>query len=493
MSTEQQEYSIANQEAAIAEYARNNGYEIIRTYADPGESGLTLNRRPGLQKLLADVVSHLAAYKKIIVLDVSRWGRFQDPDEAAHYEFICKSAGIGVIYCAETFHDQNTVYDYFSKVLKRTSAAEYSHELSIRSFDNARRVMKLGFKVGGPAPFAYRRMAVSADGRPKGVLGPGECKALMGDRVTLVHGPASEVKCVRSIFDMCLKRMSCSEIAHEVNRRGIRMAGREFKTETIRRILANRSYTGTQIWNKTTKRLDTHVRNNRPEEWLVKAGSFPPIVSEETFRRARVRLKQKQLWDDRELRDKLKALLARKGFLSQNLIRQTKGMPGSATYFYRFGPLHKIYRMVGYTPAPGTFERAIARGRTQRLRAGLIRQIEALFQDEVETFRLPRKHRQILRIAGHVLSINLCRSTQTAAHTSCWVLEPVLSENNNKTLLCRLNHTNDGFLDFHLLPRIDYLKQTMFTEKHNLLAQGKPLRGLETLVQALNRVRVKTA
>jgi hypothetical protein len=25
------------------------------------------------------------------VYDVSRWGRFQDPDEAAHYEFLCKA------------------------------------------------------------------------------------------------------------------------------------------------------------------------------------------------------------------------------------------------------------------------------------------------------------------------------------------------------------------------------------------------------------------
>jgi hypothetical protein len=31
----------------------------------------------------------------------SRWGRFQDADESAHYEFLCKSAGIPVHYCAE--------------------------------------------------------------------------------------------------------------------------------------------------------------------------------------------------------------------------------------------------------------------------------------------------------------------------------------------------------------------------------------------------------
>jgi hypothetical protein len=41
-------------------------------------------------------------------VDVSRWGRFQDPDESAHYEYLCKAAGIPVYVilqsekCSET-------------------------------------------------------------------------------------------------------------------------------------------------------------------------------------------------------------------------------------------------------------------------------------------------------------------------------------------------------------------------------------------------------
>jgi len=46
-------------------------------------------------------VSGHAAYKAILVYDVSRWGPFQDNDEAAHYEFLCKSTGVPVHYCAE--------------------------------------------------------------------------------------------------------------------------------------------------------------------------------------------------------------------------------------------------------------------------------------------------------------------------------------------------------------------------------------------------------
>ena len=48
MSTEGQQYSIANQQAAIREYAATHGFVIIRSYADPGKSGLRAENRAAL-------------------------------------------------------------------------------------------------------------------------------------------------------------------------------------------------------------------------------------------------------------------------------------------------------------------------------------------------------------------------------------------------------------------------------------------------------------
>ena len=42
MSTEHQKYSTDNQSAAIRKYADKRGFEIVRTYADEGKSGLRL-------------------------------------------------------------------------------------------------------------------------------------------------------------------------------------------------------------------------------------------------------------------------------------------------------------------------------------------------------------------------------------------------------------------------------------------------------------------
>src|SRR5208283_2718875 len=103
MSTEPQQYSILNQQAAIAEYAKNHGYEVVRTYADPARSGLDIKHRPGLQSLIDDALHGRADFQAVLVFDISRWGRFQDNDEAAYYEFLCKRAGIQVLYCAEPF------------------------------------------------------------------------------------------------------------------------------------------------------------------------------------------------------------------------------------------------------------------------------------------------------------------------------------------------------------------------------------------------------
>ena len=103
MSKEEQRYSFANQSAAIIKFAEENGFEVVRTYPDSGRTGIVVGRRKGLRQLLADVVATPRPFDAVLVYDVSRWGRYLDSDEAAHYEFICRAAGAPVHYCAEPF------------------------------------------------------------------------------------------------------------------------------------------------------------------------------------------------------------------------------------------------------------------------------------------------------------------------------------------------------------------------------------------------------
>jgi Resolvase, N terminal domain len=57
MSTEHQRYSTENQSDVIAQYAARCGFDIVRTYADHGKSGLRIEGRPALRQLLTDVES----------------------------------------------------------------------------------------------------------------------------------------------------------------------------------------------------------------------------------------------------------------------------------------------------------------------------------------------------------------------------------------------------------------------------------------------------
>lgn len=45
---------------------------------------------------MADVENKQVDSTSLLVYDVSRWGRFQDVDESAYYEYVLKRAGIRV-------------------------------------------------------------------------------------------------------------------------------------------------------------------------------------------------------------------------------------------------------------------------------------------------------------------------------------------------------------------------------------------------------------
>src|SRR5207244_3086457 len=151
MSTEHQKYSTENQGEAIQRYAVKCGIEIVNTYADEGKSGLRLDGRDALKRLLDDVQNGRANYEAILVYDISRWGRFQDADESAYYEYICRRAGIAVHYCAEQFENDGSPISTIVKGVKRAMAGEYSRELSTKVFAGQCRLIELGYRQGGPA------------------------------------------------------------------------------------------------------------------------------------------------------------------------------------------------------------------------------------------------------------------------------------------------------------------------------------------------------
>src|SRR5271165_1228826 len=214
MSTEHQQYSTENQADTMRRFAEARGMEVVRTYSDAARSGLNLEGREGLRELLRDVESGRADFTDILVYDVSRWGRFQDVDESAYYEYICKRANIRVHYCAEQFENDGSLPSSLLKTIKRTMAGETCRELSVKVFAGQCRLIELGFRQGGPAGYGLRRLLRDQHGNPKVILARGERKSLQTDRVILVPGPPEEVAVVREVYQRFIQdRQNELEIA----------------------------------------------------------------------------------------------------------------------------------------------------------------------------------------------------------------------------------------------------------------------------------------
>ena len=167
MSTEHQKYSTENQADAIRLYAAARSIDIVRTYADEGKSGLSIDGRDALKRLLEDVESKHVDFDIILVYDVSRWGRFQDADESAYYEYICRRSGISVHYCAEQFENDGSPVSTIVKGVKRAMAGEYSRELSAKVFTGQCRLIELGYRQGGSPGYGLRRNSSTNQGLPK--------------------------------------------------------------------------------------------------------------------------------------------------------------------------------------------------------------------------------------------------------------------------------------------------------------------------------------
>lgn len=488
MSTEHQQYSLQNQSAAIRGYAEAHGFEVTKTFSDSGRTGLILRNRPGLQELIRDVVSGAAAYKAVLVYDVSRWGRFQDTDESAHYEFLCRSAGVPVHYCAETFANDGSMPSLIMKALKRTMAGEYSRELGVRVLAGQSRLVRLGYKMGGMPGFGLRRMMISSSGQAKQPLALGEHKSLVTDRVVLVPGPASEIATIKKIYRMFLEdNLKVRKIACELNRQGVGyLRGSRWDYSKVSTVLSHPKYIGWSVFRQTTSSLHTPTVRMPRSEWVIKRNAFEPIVDETTFLAAQKLLAERTIQKtDEQLLDMLRRLLAEKGRLSLKLIMSSEYTPSPNVYRRHFGNMGNAYKLIGYDK-PESFGTTDMRRRIQAARNGIMAQIVSLSSRKVMVVSRGRKIRTRLRIRnGRAVSVIAARCFRPWHGRLRWDVAPNIRERRLVTLVARLNEDNASFMDFHLLP-MPPRKRIYIALDNEWLAHGIRLRNLSKFCECVS-------
>lgn len=291
---DKQENSVAIQRSHTQKFAKENQIEIIHEEADEGKSGLSA-QRPAFNRLFENLIINPKApmFQYVFVYDVSRWGRFQNQDESAFWEFLCQKHGKEVIYVSRGFpKEENALISHLQTSIERYMAAEYSRQLSEKVFYGCVKVSEQGYSAGGKAPYGMVRILLDESKQPIGILRPGEHKVISNQRVTFAPANDKTTEAVKTIFTLFLEeRLTIQKIADILNDQRITTPkGGSWNSQKIIRILANETYIGSRIYNKTWKRLKQKQRHNPRNEWIICENAFEPIIDKENFIEAKAKL-----------------------------------------------------------------------------------------------------------------------------------------------------------------------------------------------------------
>ncbi len=251
--------SLIHQKEFFARYAKRNGHELFRLYADEGITGTSLKKREEFKRLLRD--AELGLFDMVVVKDISRFAR--NTVDALQSIRKLKSMGINTLFLTanmDSMGDSEFVLTLFSAM-----AQEESNNLSKR--------VKWGKKINaekGRVPqrvFGYDRL----------------------DKFTLEINP-EEAKIVRKIFSLYNEQgLGCRTISMTLNRAGDKTKyGSDWNARGVRRVLVNPLYCGVLVNHKyeiedflTGKQVnipkEDHFYHQRPS-WA--------IVSPQVFQKA---------------------------------------------------------------------------------------------------------------------------------------------------------------------------------------------------------------
>ncbi|HCP5557290.1 TPA: recombinase family protein [Escherichia coli] len=495
MSTDHQQYSLHNQSEYIKDYAEKNNMEIAYTYDDAGKSGVSIVGRHSLQQLLSDVEQKKIDIQAVLFYDVSRFGRFQNSDEAAYYSFLFERNGVDLIYCSEPIPTKD--FPLESSVIlniKRSSAAYHSRNLSEKVFIGQVNLIKLGYHQGGMAGYGLRRLLVDENGIAKEILNFRKRKSIQTDRVILIPGPKNEIKIVNRIYDLFIdSNVPEFIIAERLNEQSIPAEnGTSWTRAKTHQILTNEKYIGNNIYNKTSSKLKSKLVKNPKHEWIRCDKAYKPIISKKKYNKAQeiIQLRSIHLTNE-DLLEKLKEKLESNGKLSGFIIDEDDTGPSSSVYRTRFGGLLRAYTLIGYKPEHDYSYLQI----NEALRSFYSEIIED-FKGEIlkSNYHIDEyKYYPMLYINDEFLiSVLVTKCIHMKSGKLRWKVRFDNSQKADITIVIRMNSQNISPLDFYIIPKIEneYSKMCMM-ETNNIRLDLYRFDNLDKFLQIITRMKVR--
>jgi DNA invertase Pin-like site-specific DNA recombinase len=449
MSTENQKYSTFNQLAAIRDYAANHNLTVCQVYADEGISGLEIKNRPGLRKLISDVLKGETDFNVVLVYDITRWGRFQDIDDSAFYEILCRRSGVDIVYCAEMFENDRTPLTAILKTIRRAEAAGFSRDLSAKVFNGQCNLARRGYSQGGPAPYGLANLVVRDDGKPFRRTTRRK-KRLDGYHVELVPGPKNEVRVVREIFRRYVKLgETTGQIAVYLNSRGVPTRfGRRWKSDYIGNMFLEEKYIGTAIYNRTCTKLQGGLRFNDPSEWIRTPNAFPAIIRPSMFEQARKRrLEEMRYKTDEETLERLRRYAYKHGRVTHAAMQRSGN--GNLAYqcVRRFGSLHGACDLIGHKwKSQSPYWRS--RMRKRLIREDVVDKIGKMVSSQGIAVTISSYGR--FWVADQPCHFEVCWRKREG---ETWLNHCKYSPRNMVYLIGRMNKDSKTIADYYVIPR----------------------------------------
>lgn len=157
------------------------------------------------------------------------------------------------------------------------------------------------------------------------------------------------MRTVQRIFDLYVtQKLSVRAIARLLNSEGVAGPNGPWPYHLVHDLLENEKYVGTNVINKTVRRLGARHGANRPEDWVRAPGAFAPIVDRAIFDAAQSRRQRaRRRFSDGEMLAGLVRLHRRAGRISSRLVDDCPDIPTSHHYCVRFGGLLKACAQAG--------------------------------------------------------------------------------------------------------------------------------------------------
>ncbi len=239
--------SLPTQLRACEEYCRRQGYDVLESFHEEGESAKTTDRSQ-LQALLKYCRTHKGNVHFVVVYNLTRFAR----EKYDHFALraLLKSLGISLRSATEPIDDTST-----GKLMEGVLAAFAQFDNDVRS-DRTRAGMKAALELGRwtfPAPLGY-------------------LNAPKWSNTSLVHDPERGPLVRQAFEDLATGQYSKQEVIGRATEAGLRSRkGLKLSPQSFGQMMRNPIYVG---------------KVESPDFDVSAKGNFEPLVDEATFYRA---------------------------------------------------------------------------------------------------------------------------------------------------------------------------------------------------------------